>query len=117
MSERQKHSMLFDSKGAKLKSTTMSALSSMQKEWIKNSEDGLMTGVLVWDLSSAFDTLDVNLFLKKLEIYGADKLTVTWFRSFLSGRTQRTRIGTALSDPLLLVSGVPQGGIVFTNYP
>ena len=29
-----------------------------------DSEDGLMTGVLVWDLSSAFDTLDIGLFLE-----------------------------------------------------
>ena len=28
----------------------------MQREWIKNSEDGLITGVLIWDLSAAFDT-------------------------------------------------------------
>ena len=37
----------------------------MQKDWMKNTEDGLMTGILVWDLSSAFDTLDIDLFFKK----------------------------------------------------
>ena len=46
----------------------MKALTAMQKEWIKNSEDGLMTGVLVWDLSSALDTLDIELFLEKLRV-------------------------------------------------
>ena len=59
--------------------STMSALSSMQKEWIRNTENGLMTGILVWDLSSAFNTLDVRLFLSKLELYGADNLTIRWF--------------------------------------
>jgi hypothetical protein len=92
----------------------------MQKEWMKNTEDGLMTGVLIWDLSSAFDTLDVDLFLTKLALYGSDDLTTNWFRSFLTGRTQRVRIGSALSAPLPLVTGVPQGGIlspiVFTLY-
>ena len=71
-----------------------------------------MTGILIWDLSSAFDTLDVELFLKKLNLYGADNLTTDWFCSFLTDRTQRIRIGSALSDPLKLVSGVPQGGIL-----
>ncbi len=100
--------------------STMTALSSMQKEWIKNSEEGLMTGILVWDLSAAFDTLDISLFLKKMELYGANGLTLSWFKSFLTGRTQRVRIGSALSDTLTLSSGVPQGGIlspiVFTLY-
>ena len=100
--------------------STMTALSSMQKQWIQNTEGGLMTGILVWDLSSAFDTLDIDLFLKKLQIYGADSVTLKWFRSFLCDRTQRVRIGGSLSPPLRLESGVPQGGIlspmVFTIY-
>ena len=100
--------------------STMTALSSMQKEWIRNTEEGLTTGILVWDLSSAFDTLDIDLLLEKLAIYGADELALNWFRSFLTNRTQRVRIGSSLSAPLSLVSGVPQGGIlspiVFTIY-
>ena len=51
--------------GFRTQRSTMTALSSMQKDWIKNTEDGLMTGVLVWDLSSAFDTLDIELFIRK----------------------------------------------------
>ena len=39
------------------------------KDWIKNTEEGLMTGILVWDLSSAFDTLNIGLFLEKMTIY------------------------------------------------
>ena len=100
--------------------STMTALSSMQKEWVKNTEEGLMTGILVWDLSSAFDTLDIQLFLQKLTIYGADHITQEWFKSFLSNRTQRVRVGSAISPPLTLTSGVPQGGIlspmIFTIY-
>ena len=106
--------------GFRANRSTMTALTAMKKEWIKNSEDGLLTGVLVWDLSSAFDTLDINLFLEKLKIYGADGLTIKWFGSFLCGRTQRVRIDNTLSAPLVLVSGVPQGGIlspiIFTLY-
>ena len=80
----------------------------MQKEWVKNTEDGLMTGILVWDLSSAFDTLDIDLFVKKLAIYGAESNTLEWFRSFLTNRTQRVRIGEATSPPHTLVLGVPK---------
>ena len=100
--------------------STMTALSSMQKQWIRNTEEGLMTGILVWDLSAAFDTLDIDLFLMKMGLYGADRKTLDWFRSFLCDRTQRVRIGNSISPPLKLTSGVPQGGIlspiVFTLY-
>ena len=35
-----------------------------------------------------------------------------WFRSYLSGRQQVVRINSALSEPLPLVSGIPQGSIL-----
>ena len=65
----------------------------MQQDWIKNKEGGLKTGVLIWDLSVAFDMLDIELLCKKLELYGFSKLTVIWFSSFLTNRSQRVRIG------------------------
>ena len=38
--------------------------------------------------------------------------TVKWFRSFLSGRTQRVKIGANTSAKKSLTSGVPQGGVI-----
>jgi hypothetical protein len=106
--------------GFRAKRSTMTALSSIQKDWVRSTEEGQMTGVLVWDLSAAFDTLDIDLLLKKLAIYGADETTLSWFRAFLTNRSQRVRIGGALSSPLRLETGVPQGSIlspiVFTLY-
>ena len=67
----------------------MTALSSMQKEWIKNAEDGLTTGVLIWDLSAAFDTVNIELLCKKLKIYGFNNRSCEWFKSFLTNRTQQ----------------------------
>ena len=58
----------------------MTALTAMQNEWAKNTEEMKMTGVLLWDLSAAFDTLDTNLFCEKLRLYGGDKKTCQWFR-------------------------------------
>ena len=40
--------------------STMTALSAMQKQWIRNTEEGLITGILVWDLSAAIDTVDTE---------------------------------------------------------
>ena len=61
----------------------MTAHSHMQKDWIINKEEGQKTGLLIWDLSAAFDTLDIDLLCKKLSLYGFSDHTVTWFRSFL----------------------------------
>ena len=100
--------------------STMTALSAMQREWIKSTEDGLITGVLIWDLSAAFDTVNTELLCEKLKIYGCNNLTCALFTSFLNGRSQQVKIGKELSTPLMLTSGVPQGGIlspmVFTIY-
>ena len=54
--------------------STMSAWSQIQQAWAKNTEDGKITGVLLWDLSAAFDCLDIDLLCQKLEIYGFDAL-------------------------------------------
>ena len=41
----------------------------MQADWTKNTENGEKTGILIWDLSAAFDTLDIELLLRKMEVY------------------------------------------------
>ena len=48
----------------------MSALSALQKEWVENLEEEEKTGVVMWDLSAAYDTLNISILLEKLEIYG-----------------------------------------------
>ena len=96
--------------GFRTKHSTMTAHSQMQKDWINNTEKGSKTGILIWDLSAAFDTLDINLLCEKLKLYGFMEKTVHWFKSFLTDRSQRVRIGQTLSDAVTLNTGVPQGG-------
>ena len=69
--------------------------------------------VLLIDLSAAFDTVDHTVLLhilqSKFHITGS---ALTWLKSFLSGRTQRVKIGDSLSSSLTLLFGVPQGSIL-----
>ena len=51
----------------------MTALSEIQRDWTENREDRKITGVLFWDLSAAFDTLNSNLLVQKLSLYGCDE--------------------------------------------
>ena len=106
--------------GFRQKRSTMTALTEIQRNWIENTEIKETTGVLFWDLSAAFDTLDTDLMIRKLKLYGCDQKTCKWFNSFLTGRSQMVKIGKTLSESCNLVSGVPQGGIlspiIFTIY-
>ena len=52
------------------------------------------------------------LLLHKLSILGASSSTVKWFKSYLTGRRQYVRIGSACSNTLPITHGVPQGAIL-----
>ena len=64
------------------------------------------------DLSKAFDTLNHDLLLAKLNAYGFDKQSLLLIKSYLTNRWQRTRIGTTFSSWSELLSGVPQGSVL-----
>ena len=50
--------------------------------------------------------------LIKLSAYGITGNLLQWTDSFLSNRTQQTRIGASLSDTVSLASGVVQGSVI-----
>ena len=63
-------------------------------------------------MSKAFDSINHGILLNKLQDIGASISALQWFNSYLSNRTQTVRIHSALSDPLPMVNGVPQGSIL-----
>jgi hypothetical protein len=69
------------------RSCTM-ALATAQGEWLKAVEAGSIVGVLAFDLSAAFDTLDPAVLLPKLEALGILGRPLTWFTSYLNGGSQ-----------------------------
>ena len=68
-------------------------------------------GVFI-DLKKAFDTIDHNLLLQKLEHFGIRGITYEWIKSYLSNRTQYVQIDDVKSDLLNVICGVPQGSIL-----
>ena len=81
-----------------------------------------MVGVMMIDLSAAFDMVDHNLLLEKLRLHGLDSLAIQWVHSYLADRSQTVCIDGCLSPLLKIDCGVPQGSvlgpllyILFTN--
>ena len=49
-------------------------------------DKGQHTGMILIDLLKAFDTLDYDILLKKMECAGFKKPVIKWFKSYLSNR-------------------------------
>ena len=98
--------------GFRTKRSTTSALLTMTAKWDESEAKKESTGILLWDLSAAFDCIDWEIFLGKLKALGFDKRSIKWFRSFLEGRSQQVGIGQALSSPRNITTGCPQGSIL-----
>lgn len=64
------------------------------------------------DLTKAFDTVDHHILLNTLLRVGFSQNVVSWFKSYLLGRTQCVRLGDSVSDQITLEKGVPQGSIL-----
>lgn len=62
------------------------------------------------DLSKAFDKVKHSMLIKKLNMLRVSKQLLKWQWSFLTGRTQRTKIGNQLSSEIEITSGIIQGG-------
>lgn len=69
--------------------------------------------VMIIDLSAAFDTVDHSLLLNQLQFkYHIVGSALQWLKSFLSGRSQRVKVGDTLSDSLIVEFGVAQGSVL-----
>ena len=86
-------------------------------------DEGLLTGAVFIDLRKAFNSVDHDLLIKKLESYGFKNNELNWFKSYLSDRKQVVSVGKEISDYCLIMSRAPQGSILdplsfvlFINY-
>ena len=103
---------LFQS-GFRSNHSTETALLKVLNDIRMNSDVGHCTVLVLLDLSAAFDTIDHNILLDRLENWvGVKGTALDWFRSYLQNRTFAVSMGTASSKYADLTCGVPQGSIL-----
>ena len=64
------------------------------------------------DFANAFDKVQYRRLFHELEYYGIRGSTHKWINSWLSGRTQQVVLDGQTSDPVRVLSGVPQGSVL-----
>ena len=87
------------------------ALLKMIENWKTQLNKRNQIGVIIMDLSKAFDTLNHDLLVAKLKAYGLDSNVALFIRNYLTNRYQRCKIGDSFSEWERIIAGVPQGSI------
>ena len=68
--------------------STQTALLAMYDKWVRAASRGQVSGVILLDLSAAFDLVDPVLLIQKLKIYGIKEDFALWIESYLTNRYQ-----------------------------
>ena len=82
-------------------------------EQIRASKDQRITSsCLFLDLKKAFDTIDYEIRIRKLENMGLRGHVAALLRSYLSNRYQKTHVNGSNSNLGLVRTGIPQGSVL-----
>ena len=92
--------------------STVHATSEFVSEVLNSFEKNEYTVGIFLDLTKAFDSIDHNILLRKLEYYGVRGIGLNWFQNYLSDRYQFVTYRACTSQQQLVTCGVPQGSVL-----
>ena len=93
--------------------STETALLRVQNDIFSCMDKKKLMALVMLDLSAAFDTIDHNILLRRLESrFGIKGVALQWIKSYLSQRKQSVKFGNTISDPIELFFGVPKGSVL-----
>ncbi len=96
--------------GFRSKHSTNHAIINLTETTLDALENGLKVGGVFLDIAKAFDTVNHDILLRKLEYYGFRDTALMWFESYLKNRRQFVNIRNHKSEMYSLDWGIPQGG-------
>ena len=109
----EKHNILYKNQyGFQKGMSTEFAVNSLLSNIVKCLENKEIGFCIFLDFAKAFDTVNHEIILDKLEYYGVRGIALDWFKSYLSDRMQCTEIGDTQSKLDFIKCGVPQGSIL-----
>ena len=102
--------MIFtDQSGFRALHSVLTSLLKCTNDWYLNIDKGKYTAVVYIDLKKAFDTVDHDILLRKLNFCGLKGKELSWFRSYLTDRRQCCKVNGQISATDSITCGVPQG--------
>lgn len=88
------------------------ALNRVINDWKSSLEEGKFIICTFLDLKRAFETIERKILIEKLDNLGIRGKEKEWFVSYLSNRSQRTKIDDVFSQEISNNIGVPQGTVL-----
>uniref|UniRef100_A0A3Q3KRN4 Reverse transcriptase domain-containing protein n=1 Tax=Mastacembelus armatus TaxID=205130 RepID=A0A3Q3KRN4_9TELE len=92
--------------------STETALVKITNDLLVAADSGLVSILILLDLTAAFDTISHNILLHRLTSIGIAGSVLSWFTSYLSDRTQSVHLQNFHSQPSTVSCGVPQGSVL-----
>ena len=93
--------------------STETALVKVTNDLLIAADKGLLSVLVLLDLSAAFDTIDHHILIQRLEhLIGIKGTALSWFRSYLSDRFQFVHVNDESSMRTNVRHGVPQGSVL-----
>ena len=97
--------------------STETALLKVTSDALIAADQGKLTLLGMLDLSAAFDCVDHDILLDRLEAsFGFSGVVLNWMRSYLVGRRQYVRYNGSSSSVTVMQCGVPQGSLLGPLY-
>ena len=88
------------------------ALIRVQNDILMSIDKGNAVLLVLLDLSAAFDTVNHETLIRRLQNIGIGGSVLNWFRSYLTDRFQKVTIAGNSSSKRPLNHGVPQGSVL-----
>ena len=92
--------------------STALALIDHTNNWLIGTDNGKINSMILLDVKKAFDTIDHDKLLRKLNHYGISHTELEFFRSYLCNRPQCCSVNGHTSSFKTIKWGIPQGSIL-----